>query len=205
MTYLWRIKVERPITTQTFLFNPPDRMFYASNPNVGIFNDLGGSYMLDSPIDQRTTVSTYPQIRIRFDRPMHLKRVHVKLTQGRYYMYVYNEDWTQALYNHDATQTTYSPSTPENTDTITFPNDSLWAKNIEFAYADGNHATTSLKLAFEVYNHMPGTLLVNSTHELNFSDPVFETVISTMSKHLSLQMVSGKCPDTTVSATLLSS
>jgi len=201
MTYLWRIKVERPITpTDTFLFNPPDRMFYAFNPTVGIFNELGGSYMLDSPIDQRTTVSTSPQIRIRFDRPMHLKKVHVKLTYGNYYMYVYNEDWTQSLYYHSTTW-----ATAGNTDTIPFPNDSLWAKNIEFGYSYANYTTDSLRLAFEVYNHMPGTLLVNSTHELNFSEPVFETVISTMSKDLSLQMVSGKCPDTTVSATLLSS
>jgi len=180
-------------------------MFYAFNPTVGIFDNLGGSYMLDSPIDQRTTSSSYPGIRIRFDRPMHLKNVHVKLTQGRYYMYVYNENWTQVLHYVDPRYTSYSSSAPGDTDTITFPNDSLWAKNIEFHYDNANHTTASLRLAFEVYNHMPGTLLVNSTHELNFNDPVFETVISTMSKHLSLQMVSGKCPDTTVSATLLSS
>ena len=205
MTYLWRIKVDRPVATNTFLFNPPDRMFYALNPTVGIFNNLGGSYMLDSPIDQRSTSAPYPGIRIRFDRPMHLKNVHVKLTQGRYYMYVYNENWTQVLHYVDPRYTSYSSSAPGDTDTITFPNDSLWAKNIEFHYDNAHHPTASLRLAFEVYNHMPGTLLVNSTHELNFSDPVFETVVSTMSKHLSLQMVSGKCPDTTVSATLLSS
>ena len=200
MSYLWRIKVDRPNSANdTYLFTPPNRM-YLSHLFYGnrVFQNPQCSFQLDAPSPQITDNQNSP-IRIRFDRPMLIKNIYVQGKAGSFTFKVYNEDWSEV----DFTQTNIAPyaATDDTVNTETLAS-AVWAQNVEM---DPSAAFASTRFAFGVLNYAPSTLLINNTHELNFDELSYEALVPTQSKNLVFQMFSGRGPPTTVTATLVSS
>lgn len=151
--------------------------------------------MLDAPTAQ--IGSNYAsEVRIAFDRPMHIKEMytHIDSSSANYSLSLYDENWVNQ-------GTNVLVANPSSYTTHTFPHP-FWAKNVG-VYS--NYTNVSRKFAFGVLNYVPSTLLINSTHELNFDELEYEALVPTASKDLVMQMVSGCSPDTTVTASLVSS